>query len=82
MYFKRVIIQLTLQNLSLNHNYVFNFANGTQIFQINDARQIPIIIPSGSQNEGFTKLFDSAYETKRKYFDKSISKLKHDKKLG
>jgi len=29
--------------------YVDNFVNNTQTFQINDARQIPIVVPSFEQ---------------------------------
>lgn len=37
---------IALINSSLINHYVDNFVNNTQTFQINDARQIPIVIPT------------------------------------
>ena len=37
---------ITLINSTFISFYVDNFVNNTQTFQINDARQLPIIIPS------------------------------------
>lgn len=37
---------ITMINSTFISYYVDNFVNNTQTFQINDARQLPIIIPS------------------------------------
>ena len=37
---------ITMMNSTLISYYVDNFVNNTQTFQINDARQLPIIIPT------------------------------------
>jgi tRNA1(Val) A37 N6-methylase TrmN6 len=53
--------------------YVDNFINNTSHFQINDARQLPIIIPSEDQLSAFEKLFNSALETKQNQVSSQIS---------
>ena len=45
--------------------YVDDFVNNTQTFQINDARQLPIIIPSSEQMAMCKSLFDKAIWTKK-----------------
>ena len=42
---------ILLINSTFISYYVDNFINNTQTFQINDARQLPIIIPSEKENE-------------------------------
>ena len=44
--------------------YVDNFINNTSHFQINDARQLPIIVPSRKQLEEFNELFNQAVSLK------------------
>ena len=46
-------------------NYVNDFVNNTQTFQINDARQIPIIIPTSLQIIEFSELFTEAVTIKQ-----------------
>jgi hypothetical protein len=50
----------------LNSYFIFHlkkhFINGTSAFQINDARQLPIRIPTPSQLEKFEAIFDQAVE--------------------
>lgn len=53
-------------NTSFMSLYVDNFINNTSHFQINDARQVPIIIPSESQLHKAKELFDNAFDIKRK----------------
>ncbi|MCB5229975.1 MAG: BREX-1 system adenine-specific DNA-methyltransferase PglX [Candidatus Cloacimonetes bacterium] len=60
-------------NSSFISEYVNDFLNNTQTFQINDARQLPIIIPSRDQLEAFHRIFDSAYSIKLKQFADVIS---------
>ena len=45
--------------------YVDEFVNNTQTFQINDARQLPIIIPDKITLEKFEKLFKQAVQIKK-----------------
>ncbi|MDR2427007.1 MAG: Eco57I restriction-modification methylase domain-containing protein [Endomicrobium sp.] len=66
---------------SFTGRYIKNFINNTSHFQINDARQLPIIIPSNEQIFDFEKLFNFAYETKRKLFLNQISENKAQDKL-
>jgi hypothetical protein len=40
--------------------YVDNYVNNTQTFQINDARQLPIIIPFPDELKEFRSIFDDA----------------------
>ena len=62
-------------------HYVDNFINNTSHFQINDARQAPIIIPSEGHLKIFKMLFQKAYEIKRKKFSSEISEEKADELL-
>jgi hypothetical protein len=52
--------------------YVDNFINNTSHFQINDARQLPIIIPSKEKLLEFEVLFNSAVKIKQKQFFNQI----------
>lgn len=53
--------------------YVDNFINNTSHFQINDARQLPIIIPTPEQLDIFKNLFNHAVIIKKDFFDSKIS---------
>ena len=53
--------------------YVDNFINNTSHFQINDARQLPIIIPTSEQLDAFKRLFDRAVIIKKDFFSNKIS---------
>jgi hypothetical protein len=50
--------------------YVDDFVNNTQTFQINDARQLPVVIPSKNLLTEFNNLFDDAIAAKKKQFSK------------
>ena len=52
-------------NSTFMSNYVNDFVNNTQTFQINDARQIPIIIPTSLQIIEFSELFTEAVTIKQ-----------------
>jgi hypothetical protein len=73
---------ICLLNSYLIYNYKFDFINNTSAFQINDARQIPIIVPSENQKQEFENLFDRAYKIKVQEFDKTISKSEVESKLN
>jgi putative DNA modification methylase len=45
--------------------YVDEFVNNTQTFQINDARQLPIIIPDKTTLGRFEQLFKEAIQIKK-----------------
>ncbi len=62
-----------LVNANLTGNIIKSFINNTQHFQINDARQLPIIIPNQDTLNKFKKLFDEAYNIKRQQFSKVIT---------
>jgi hypothetical protein len=62
--------------------YVNDFINNTQTFQINDARQLPIVIPSKDNLEVFKKLFSCALEIKTSQFANRISNHKVEEKLS
>ena len=47
--------------------YVDNFINNTSHFQINDARQLPIIIPDKDTLDKFEELFKQAVQIKKGY---------------
>ena len=44
-----------------------NFINNTSHFQINDARQLPIIIPDKDTLDKFEELFKQAVQIKKGY---------------
>lgn len=60
-------------NTSFMSLYVDNFINNTSHFQINDARQIPIIIPSEAILCQVKELFDYAFDLKKKQMQQQIS---------
>ncbi len=45
-----------------------SFINFTVAFQLNDARQIPIIVPSPQQLLDFNQKFDACYKIKKQQF--------------
>jgi len=69
-------------NSKLISEYVSDFINSTSHFQINDARQIPIIIPSKEQLVGFEDIFDRAHAIKVQQFEGKITRDLADKQLA
>ena len=53
--------------------YVDNFVNNTSHFQINDARQLPIIIPSPRELEIFKEISEASIAAKKAHFSSAIS---------
>jgi hypothetical protein len=53
--------------------YVDNFINNTSHFQINDARQLPIIIPSPREIETFREISETSIAAKRAFFSSAMS---------
>lgn len=56
---------ICLINSSFMSHYVDDFVNNTQTFQINDARRLPILIPTHEQLAEFAVLFNAAIDNKR-----------------
>ena len=54
--------------------FVGEFINSTSHFQINDARRVPLIIPTSSQLLRFESIFDKAYAIKELQFSEDLSK--------
>ena len=71
-----------LGNSDLMSRYTESFVNFTVNFQINDARQIPIIIPSREQINEFENLFDFATKIKKEQLLNAISEIESDTKLA
>ena len=61
--------------------YVDNFINNTSHFQINDARQAPIVIPSESIIQKLSRLFDDAQGIKKDLFAGKLHVSKVDEQL-
>ena len=53
--------------------YVDTFINNTQTFQVNDARQLPIIVPEKSVLDKFESIFNNTIQMK-----KNLSSFKID----
>jgi hypothetical protein len=70
-----------LGNSSLINSWSEQFINFTLAFQINDARQLPIIIPTKEQLQSFEEIFDEAFDIKKKQFSSQIEKKEAEKKL-
>ncbi len=56
---------ICLINSTLMSYYVDNYVNNTQTFQINDARQLPIIIPTQDELTELRELFEEAIRIKK-----------------
>ena len=56
---------ICLINSTLMSYYVDNYVNNTQTFQINDARQLPIIVPSQDELIELRHIFDDAIRIKK-----------------
>lgn len=70
-----------LLNSMFLFKYQRTFVNNTVNLQLNDFKQLPIIIPTETQLKFFEDLFDNAYSTKIDYYENNITKEEHDEKL-
>lgn len=57
---------------------MFNFINNTSHFQINDARQLPIVIPSEQELDIFHNIFIAAEEIKKQQFASLLTSQEAD----
>jgi len=64
-----------LINSKFISEYVDHFVNSTSHFQINNARQLPIIIPSADQLKQFEEIFIRAYNIQKSKFEGKISEV-------
>lgn len=71
-----------LINTKLISFYVDNFINNTSHFQINDARQLPIIIPTENQLSEMKGIFNNAYRIKQAQFSGNYSLVKVEDMLN
>jgi hypothetical protein len=76
------LIFVSLINSSLLSEYVDNFVNSTSHFQINDARQLPIVIPNSEQLNFFENIFNRAVSIQKDKFAGNITEKDADKKLN
>ncbi|MCS6955586.1 MAG: BREX-1 system adenine-specific DNA-methyltransferase PglX, partial [Candidatus Calescibacterium sp.] len=58
------------------------FINISSAFQINDARQLPIIIPTDLQLKHFENIFNMAYSVQKDKFDGKITEREAEEKKG
>lgn len=72
---------ICLINSTFMSFYVDDFVNNTQTFQINDARQLPIVIPNKEQLKSFKTIFDNAITIKKKFFASAITEKKAEESL-
>ena len=68
-------------NSKLISLYVDNFVNNTSHFQINYARQLPIVIPTKVQLEKFEYFFNTAFKMEKLEFENELSKSEVIQKL-
>ncbi|MEM4222321.1 MAG: Eco57I restriction-modification methylase domain-containing protein, partial [archaeon] len=69
-------------NSTFLSEYVFAFIKNTQTFQINDARLVPIIIPTSDQLKLFENIFDRAYNIQKQKFEGRISEAEAENQLS
>jgi hypothetical protein len=69
-----------LNSTFLSH-YQFNFINNTVSIQINDIRQLPIIIPTESELKEFEDICNRAINIQKKKFSQLISEEEAEKEL-
>ena len=61
--------------------YKRNFISSNSAFQINDARELPIIIPNKKVLNEFNILFDQAVKIKKQHFSSIVPNEKADTRL-
>ena len=66
---------IVLINSTLISYYVDNFVNNTQTFQINDARQLPIIIPTMQDIVNAHNIITEAIQIKKNYKFSTLDEL-------
>ena len=72
---------ISLINSYFIYHYKRNFISSNAAFQINDARQLPVKIPSETEINYFNNLCEEAFSIKQKQFSSAISEEKADELL-
>jgi hypothetical protein len=72
---------VSLINSYLIFYFKRTFINSTSGFQINDARQLPVIIPTEEQLKDFEDIFNRAVDIQKKKFNGEISEEEAEEKL-
>ena len=72
---------VALINSKLISEFQIEFLNNTSSFQINDARKIPVIIPSKSQLNYINSIVDKAIDIKKKQFLEEITETQAKEEL-
>lgn len=73
---------ISMINSTFLSEYVDNFINNTQTFQINDARQLPIIIPDKETLSKIKTIFNKAISIKKQYFEGTANERNVDNALN
>lgn len=73
---------ITLLNSSIVADIIDSFINNTQTFQINDARFLPIPVPSEEQLKAIKVMFDEAVDIQDKFFTEKIDIEERNKLLN
>ena len=73
---------VSIINSIMLFNYYRQFINNSVNVQINDLRQLPIIIPNEKQLSEFKFLFDEAIKVKKLQFSNQITKEEAEEKLN
>lgn len=73
---------VSILNSKLISEYKYTFLNNTVSFQINDARRIPIIVPSEDQKLSLKSIFDEAVDIKKKQFSSEITEEEAEELLN
>ena len=73
---------ISLLNSEFAATYVNSFINNTQTFGIDDARQIPIVIPTRKELQVFFDIFDDALEVRKKQTNQALSNKDAEKALS
>ena len=71
-----------LLNSRFISEYIDEFINNTQHFQINDARIVPIKVPTKNQLIQFKEIFDKGVEIKKLEFDNKLNNEEVNEKLN
>lgn len=72
---------VAILNSTFISEFVDSFIKNTQTFQINDARQLPVIIPSKEQLNTFEIIFNRAVEIQKSKFAEKITEDEAEKQL-
>ena len=69
---------ITLINSTLISYYVDTFVNNTQTFQINDARQLPVVIPNDVDIKKAAEIVAFAIDCKKNHNDSPMKELQEE----